>query len=196
MYRSFARNEYEAVALVDAYLDYRGVMASGRDNYEPLGQPGTRPEDEVCSCVGEPPIKLMSMRQVGGFNPIHCLDCNLEVPPERVGLDVDLVQAIACWDAEHGAIETLELQSGAYETWARAQLLDPQSPTNVEGRELAQRLNVRRRCFMWFFQAQSDDAWQARETCPVCGDLLEAYPNGIFPQLLCERDRLVLVGGS
>ncbi len=170
-------------------------MARTPDVYERLRQPGPTPEDEVCSCADEPPIKLMSMRDVDGFNPIHCLNCNLEVPPERVGIDSDLVQAIAAWDAEHGAIETLELQSGEYEMWARARLLDPASPTNVEGRELARRLNERRRCYMWFFQPQSDDDWQPRETCPVCGDELERYDQGIFPQLLCERDRLVLVGG-
>ena len=170
-------------------------MAHTPDIYERLRPPGPTPEDEVCSCEGEPPIKLMTMRQVDAFNPIHCLDCNLEVPPERLGLDVDLVQAIAGWDAEHGAIETLELQSGDYEMWARARLLDPESPTNVEGRELARRLNERRRCFMWFFQPDSDDDWRPRTTCPVCGDELEQYEHGIFPQLLCERDRLALVGG-
>jgi len=49
---------------------------------------------------------------------------------------------------------------------------------------------------MWFFQPQSDDHWLPRKTCPVCGDELARYEQGIFPQLLCERDRLVLVGGQ
>lgn len=170
-------------------------MARTPDIYEKLRQPAPTPKDEVCSCTGEPPIKLMTMRQVGSFNPIHCLDCNLEVAPESLNLDLDLVEAIASWDAEHGAIETLELQSGDYEKWARSRLLDPESSTNVEGRDVARRLNERRRCYMWFFQPQSDDDWHARETCPVCGDALEPYEHGIFPQLLCELDRLVLVGG-
>jgi predicted nucleic acid-binding Zn ribbon protein len=171
-------------------------VADKTDIYEWLRPPAPTSEDEVCSCSGEPPIKLMSMRSVSGFNPIHCLDCNREVPPERLVLDLDMIQAIAFWDAGHGAIETLELQSGQYETWARARLLDPESPTNAEGRELAQRLNERRRCYMWFFQPESDDDWRPRETCPVCGNALEHYEHGIFPQLLCERDRLVLVGGD
>jgi hypothetical protein len=50
-----------------------------------------------------PPVKLMTMRQVAGFNPIHCLDCNLEVPPERLSLTADLAEEIASWDWEHGA---------------------------------------------------------------------------------------------
>jgi hypothetical protein len=73
------------------------------------------------------------MRQVAGFNPIHCLDWNLEVPPERLSLTADLAEEIASWDWEHGAIETLELASGEYEEWARLRLLDPASPTNAEG---------------------------------------------------------------
>jgi Zn-ribbon-containing, possibly nucleic-acid-binding protein (DUF2310) len=171
-------------------------VARTPDIYEPLRPPAPTSEDEWCSCAGEPPIKLMTMQQVGGFNPIHCLDCNREVPPERLGLDVDLIQAIAFWDQGHGAIETLELQSGEYEMWARDRLLDPESPTNTEGRELARQLSERRRCYLWFFQPESDDDWTPRATCPVCGDALEHYELGIFSQLLCERDRLVLVGAS
>ncbi|HEY4346073.1 MAG TPA: DUF2310 family Zn-ribbon-containing protein [Gaiellaceae bacterium] len=169
-------------------------MGIAPDIYEQLRQPGPTPDDELCSCPGEPAIKLMSLRDIGCFNPIHCLDCNLEVPPQRIGIDPELVRAIAFWNAAHGAILTLELQSADYEIWARIQLLDPDSATNTEGREVARELNERRHCYMWFFQPQSDDGWRPRETCPVCGDALTSYTHGIFPQLLCERDRLVLVG--
>ena len=169
-------------------------MERTKDIYERLRPPTPTPVDELCSCAGEPPIKLMTMRQVDGFNPLHCLDCNLEVPPERLGVNVDLVEAIARWDAEHGAIEKLELLSGEYEQWARDQLLDANSPTNRDGREVARRLDEYRRCYFWFFQPDSDHDWEPRVTCPVCGEPLERYDSGIFPQLLCERDKVVLVG--
>ena len=164
------------------------------DIYAKLRTPQPTPEDELCSCPRMPPVKLMTMRQVAGFNPIHCLDCNLEVPPERLSLTADLAEEIASWDWEHGAIETLELASGEYEEWARLRLLDPASPTNVKGRQLAEKVSTLRPCYFWFFQPQSDEDWRPPVTCPVCNEPLERYEKGIFSQLLCERDRLVLVG--
>jgi hypothetical protein len=164
------------------------------DIYARLRKPAPTPEDEVCACAGAPPVKLMSMRQVDGFNPIHCLNCNLEVPPERLDLTSELANEIAYWDWEHGAINTLELASGEYEEWARSQLLDPASPTNVEGRLLAEKVSAFRPCYFWFFQPQSDEDWQPRATCPVCDDALKPYEAGFFPQLLCEQDRVVVVG--
>ena len=49
-------------------------------------------------------------------------------------------------------------------------------------------------CYFWFFQPQADDDWEPREICPVCGGALVPYNEGIFHQLLCETDRVVLVG--
>jgi len=164
------------------------------DIYFTLRQPDATPDDEICSCSGAPPIKLMTMRQVHGFNPIHCLDCNLEVPPERLALPAEIVGEIAEWDSEHGALKTLELASGAYEEWAQARLLDAYSPTNIDGRALAAKLSSLRACYFWFFQPQSEDTWQPRTTCPVCSERLRPYDGGIFPQLLCEEEHLVLVG--
>jgi hypothetical protein len=97
-----------------------------RDIYERLHSPGPTLEDELCACVDEPPIKLMSTGGIG-FNPIHCLKCNLELRPERLGLSSELVDAIAEWYRTYGAIDALELASGPYESWARSQLLDPES---------------------------------------------------------------------
>jgi hypothetical protein len=129
-----------------------------------------------------------------GANPIHCLQCNLEVPPERLQLTPRDVEAVADWHRTYGAIEYLELASGPYEGWARTQLLDPASPPNVDGLGLAKSINRYRRCYLWFFQPDSDDDFQARSTCPVCEGPLIAYDGGIFAQLLCEKDNVVLVG--
>lgn len=138
----------------------------------------------------------MTMRQVGGFNPLHCLDCNLEVDPETIGFDGQLADAIAFWDAQHGALESLELASADYEQWAREQLLDPDRPTNREARRLARELSAYRRCYAWFFQPQSDEDWEPPTMCPVCREALTPYSAGIFPQLLCDRDSIVIVGAG
>ena len=99
-----------------------------------LSPPGPTPEDEQCACAGEPPVKLMSMRHIDLFNPIHCLDCNLEVAPAKLGLTLEVVEEIAYWDWRYGPLRTLESASGAYESWARLRLLDPATPSNIEGR--------------------------------------------------------------
>lgn len=61
-------------------------------------------------------------------NPIHCLQCNLEVPPARLGFDEDLVNAVAGWLRTYAAIDALELESRDYEQWARSELLTQTAP--------------------------------------------------------------------
>ena len=122
------------------------------------------------------------------------LDCNLEVVPGRLGLDELEAHAVANWLQTYGAIDALELASGPYEQWARLQLLDPASPPNVEGREVAAMLNEKERCYFWFWQPDADEDFEPRTTCPFCNEALVRYDDGIFPQLLCEQDSVVLVG--
>ena len=129
-----------------------------------------------------------------GFNPIHCLECNREVPPERLLISEALVQDVAAWLRTYEAIDALELASGDYETWAQSQLLDPKSPPVVEGREMTRRLNAYRRCYFWFFQPEGDDDFTPRTTCPNCDRPLDHHDTGLFPQLLCEHCGLVLTG--
>ena len=167
-------------------------MSEERDTYERLKAWPT-PEDEFCTCPDGTPIKLMWAL---GPNPIRCLRCNGEVRPERLSLSVSEVSAVGEWSAVAGAIEMLELDSGAYEEWARRQLLDPQSPVNIDGREVVAMLNEKERCYFWFFQQQSDDDFVPLSTCPYCGEPLTRYDDGIFPQLLCEKDSFVVVGAS
>lgn len=117
------------------------VLLHRHEVYERLLPPAATPVDEICACAAGTPIKLASAAGLG-FNPLRCLKCNLEVPPERLGFGRELADRIATWLRSYGAIDTLELESGSYESWARAELLGEPSE----------------------------------------------------PQLLCERDRLVLVG--
>jgi len=130
-----------------------------------------------------------------GSNPIHCLRCNLEIPLEQLDLDDALVDAIADWRSTYQAIDVLELASGPYEGWARAQLLNAGSPPNADGLAVNKRLNARFRCYFWFWQAEADMGFRPRSTCPVCRGPLDRSDAGIFPQRLCEQDRVVLVGG-
>src|SRR4051794_2341645 len=106
---------------------------AGRDTYKRLRAPAPTLEDELCTCPAGTPVKLMSTGGLG-FNPIHCLNCNLEVVPERLGISAELAEAVATWLWTYGAIDALELASGAYEQWARDELLDPTSSPNIEGR--------------------------------------------------------------
>jgi len=163
------------------------------DPYFKLRPMPPTPEDEICSCRDDPPIKLMSLALLSE-NPIHCLRCNLEVPPERLRLDQPLDDAVAHWNAVYGAIDSLELDSGPYEAWARLQLLDPASPPNVEGLAVARSLSQIRRCYFWFFQPNADDDYESPALCPMCHEPLRPYDDGLFPQLLCENDNLVLEG--
>ncbi|HEY3463066.1 MAG TPA: hypothetical protein VGK62_06435 [Gaiellaceae bacterium] len=91
-------------------------------------------------------------------------------------------------------MDALELASGEYEQFARSQLLDPQSPTNIEGRKVTAMLDEKERFYFGFWQPESDEDYTCLENCPYCGGTLMQYDGGIFPQLLCERDSIVAVG--
>ena len=64
-------------------------MSAARDPYEKLRMPGETPEEDLCGCTV--PGRIM-LRDALGSNPIHCLECNGEVPPERIGFGADLAE--------------------------------------------------------------------------------------------------------
>jgi predicted nucleic acid-binding Zn ribbon protein len=127
-------------------------------------------------------------------NPIHCMQCNLEVPPETLALSEEIAQQVAHWNALYHAIDVLWLDSGAYEVWAHGQLADLTSAVNTLGRAVQRVLNDTHRCYYWYFQDQSAENFVPLRTCPVCGETLLDYRAGIFLQRVCERDGLVAVG--
>jgi hypothetical protein len=161
------------------------------DIFVRLRPPEAPPADELCACAGAPPVKLMSMAQTS-FNPLHCLDCNREVAPERIGLDAELADDIASWLREYGAVDALELASGEHEAWARAQLLDPANAINAAGLELVRRLSEFRRSYFAFWQPSGDEEFEARSTCPVCAGALVDHETSFQPQRLCEGCRIVV----
>ncbi len=108
-----------------------------------------------------------------GYNPIHCVICNLEVPPERLNLSQDIVQSIAYWRNLYDAIDRLWLDSSAYERWAKQQLGDINSRVNILGREIQQQLAATHTCYYWYFQDQSDDEYSPFTSCPVCSEPLQ-----------------------
>src|SRR5262245_20459786 len=122
------------------------------DIYSKLRPPEPTPEDELCRCAGRPPIKLM---QALSYNPIHCMDCNLEVPPQFLALSDSVVEEIAHWCSMAGALEHMWLESGAYEGWARDQLSDIASPVNQLGLNLRSVLATTCRCYYWYFQDEA-----------------------------------------
>jgi len=158
--------------------------------YAKLRPPEPTAADELCRC-SDAPLKLMSALS---YNPVHCMDCNLEVPPDTLAFSRALVEAIASWSNIYDAIDRLWLASGAYEPWARLELSDIASAANTRGRLVQEAINSVRRCYYWYFQDQSAPQYQPSALCPVCGEPLQDYTSGIFLQRVCENDSIVTSG--
>jgi hypothetical protein len=133
---------------------------------------------ETCLCAHETPIILQPHLT---RNPLSCARCNLEVPPERVGFDSALADALSWWRDFHDAFYCLWLDSGEYEEWAATQLRGASSPVNVRGLELARRLTAWRRCYLWWFQDEEAPDRASVTQCPRCSRLLDVRFEGERP---------------
>jgi hypothetical protein len=149
------------------------------------------PAEELCSCPDSPPVLLM---WTIGPNPMHCLHCNGELEPSGVPLPVELVDEVAHWTMLDGAIEHLELDSGPYEQWAQGELLNLQSPVNLEGLALRRSLDGVRRCYFVLFQPMdASGSFVVPPACPQCRGAWERFSHGRFTRLLCETCGLAAV---
>lgn len=149
------------------------------DPYLRLRAQPTTEADEICCCQQGTPVLLQPHLS---RNPLSCGRCNLEVPPERLGFDVAMADALASWRGFHDSFFHLWLDSGEFEDWAAAQLRDPSSPVNVRGLEVARRLSIEHRCYLWWFQDENANDWIPADHCPRCAAALEIRFRGERPQ--------------
>src|SRR5690242_17281213 len=70
-------------------------------------------------------------------NPIHCFHCKGAIDPQRLGLSSKQIDLVAAWHEQFRALYALWLDSGEYESWAKARLLDVYGQVNRSGRAAA-----------------------------------------------------------
>ncbi|MFN0108653.1 MAG: hypothetical protein ACKVZH_07340 [Blastocatellia bacterium] len=151
-----------------------------KDAYQKL-RPWT--EIEHCECVSIESLLLVDLLT---DNPIHCGQCRNEIDPERLSLAVEEAESLARWFSAAGALYRLWLDSGEYEQYAKARLLDPQGQINVDGRSIASKLSLKWPTRLWFFY-DTDDGEPT--TCPVCQNPLDEavkWGTGFCQQCLIQ----------
>jgi hypothetical protein len=104
------------------------------------------------------------------------MSCNGEIPLQLLDISDELAEAIAGWVSVHDSLFRLWLDSGEYESWAKARLLDPRGGVNVTGRSLARELSKQRQTFFLYFQDTGKEGHTLPERCPFCDAKLE--PSG------------------
>lgn len=154
-------------------------MTTSADPYSRLRPQALTAADEICHCEQGIPVLLQPHLS---RNPLSCGRCNLEVPPERVGFDALVADALAAWRDFHDSFYFLWLDSNEFEGWAAAQLRDPSSPVNVRGLDVARRVSIDRRCYLSWFQDESGSDWTPATHCPRCSAPLETRFGGERPQ--------------
>lgn len=125
-------------------------------------------EIEACQCASVNGLLLVDLLT---DNPLHCDFCRREVNPERLQLTVEETESVAGWFATASALYRLWLDSGEYEEYAKARLLDPNGQVNRDGIQVAQTLSAKIPTRLWFF-SDTDDGEPTQ--CPVCGNPLNA----------------------
>ena len=103
-------------------------------------------------------------------NPLHCMHCKNEVELARLDLNAQLIDQVVNWRNVSTSLYRLWLDSGAYEAWAKAQLLDKDGQVNQMGLDLAKRLSAQHPTLYWWFHDADDGA---PESCPNCARPLD-----------------------
>lgn len=124
-------------------------------------------EIEVCECASVGGLFLVDLLT---DNPLHCAFCRKEVDPERLKLTVEETEAIAGWFSPASALYRLWLDSGEYEEYAKARLLDPNGQVSQDGLKVARMLSARIPTRLWLFH-DTDDGEPAH--CPICRSALD-----------------------
>jgi hypothetical protein len=168
-------------------------MQANRDPYWKLRPRPATPEDEICMCASVTPLVLQPHMST---NPLSCARCNLEVPPERIGFDEALADALAHWLRLHDCFYFLWLDSGDFEAWAKLHLSDPSSVVNSLGLDMVLRVSKFRRCYLCWFQDEGAEDWVPATKCPRCTGPLESRFRGERPQggglVVCEKCSIAL----
>jgi len=98
-------------------------------------------------------------------NPVHCFHCKGAIDPQRLGLSSKQVDLVSSWHGQFRALYSLWLDSGEYEAWAKAQLLEPNGQVNRSGLAVAASLTTLLPTYYWWFHDESDPV---PHSCPVC----------------------------
>ena len=122
---------------------------------------------EACQCTAIEGLFLIDMLT---DNPLHCSACRNEVDPERIALTIEETEQVAAWFSTASALYRLWLDSGEYEDYAKAHLLDPMGQVNRAGLAVAQTLSAKIPTWLWFFH-DTDDGEPTH--CPVCRAALD-----------------------
>ena len=141
-------------------------MTNMEDPYIKLRPEAATPPEGLCHCATTAEICLVHKLS---NNPIYCLDCNGEVPPEKLGLSAEVAEEVAYWNSVYRGLFALWLDSGEYESWAKERLLDPNGEVNEMGLSLLEDLgSVAKSYYYWFH----DDEDEPLRSCPVCEEAL------------------------
>ena len=142
-----------------------------------------RPNKEIERCKCDE-ITGLILVDILTDNPIHCLACKCEVDPEVLGLSVQMVDKIAAWLRVHSGLDSLWLDSGEYESWAREKLSDKTGQVNLDGMEITEELSKTYPTYFWWFN--EDDKYEP-EVCPLCNEpLTKNFRHGNGECLPCK----------
>ena len=122
---------------------------------------------EPCDCKA---INRILLVYTLSDNPIHCYECKGGLDPERLNLDARQVDQVVKWHNVFRSLYELWLDSGEYETWAKASLVDKNGQVNHDGLSLAAEMSNYWPTYYWWFYEHDDPT---PNSCPNCGCALD-----------------------
>jgi hypothetical protein len=155
--------------------------ADAPDLYRRLKPQPATPDDERCACAE---VTALVLCHALTANPLRCMACNKELPPERLNLTIEQIDAIANWNAIYGSVYRLWLDSREYEHWAKHELEAADSAVNLCGLACANVLSAERPTYVWWFLEYGEK----RADCPKCRQALTRRSGWA----VCEACRILV----
>ncbi len=146
--------------------------------------PDATPRNEICTCTDREYLLVMYSL---GFNPIHCIGCNLEIDPATLLLPDLTVDALYYWNHLYAAIERLWLDSDEYESWAAEAQTNIFGRVNVLGLEATNLLNKQ---YSTLYSIRVKQSSSLPPTCPGCGNSMENRRFREFERFICQSCHL------
>ncbi|QIM63086.1 hypothetical protein A1D29_07220 [Pasteurellaceae bacterium Orientalotternb1] len=137
---------------------------------------------------------LLYTTHLDSCSPLYNGNDFCPVPLYQLGIEPELSEALIHWQENWQACDQLQMNGGALEQQALAEISDVESLLSQQGRELARTVEKSTKIptFYYLYRLGTDTEWENNRKCPSChSDWKLSEPLHDIFYFKCDRCRLI-----